>query len=278
MKLWSWFFPPRLELQPGVRQLLEQLLPDLDLDRVEVRAGLPHLLTLIPYDGITLPHCWHPRRLRIYLARHRLGPDGSLADPQGLALLAHEAVHALQAQRSFGGVSVGPWRPFVSLYLACWAGNRFRYLGHPMELEAYYFAGQRGALFDRWCRGPEAKAWLARLLAGEEPLTEAELAELRRACAPLPGAARVAAAGFRLGASLPGARSMVQLFRRSRQAGSHLRLLELPTHLLAFTGLLLWSAAWSGVGAALWLLEAWVEGVGLVLSPFAQLIQGNDRS
>ena len=38
--------------------------------------------------------------------------------------------------------SLGPFRPFLLLYFACGAANRFRYQGHPMEEDAYVLAGR----------------------------------------------------------------------------------------------------------------------------------------
>jgi hypothetical protein len=63
-----------------------------------------------------------------------------------VGLYVHESYHLLQLQES--GWGLGLARPFIVLYLACAAGNRFRYDGHPMESDAYRVAGKRESLFE----------------------------------------------------------------------------------------------------------------------------------
>jgi hypothetical protein len=143
-RLWRRLFPEQVELPEEARRTLAALYPSLDLDRVRFHRGLPHLLAGIA-EGITLPGVLSPRLCRIYIQPWSWRPRAS----DGLDLLAHEAFHALQMQEA--GPGLGLIRPFIILYLACAAGNRFRYRGHPMEDDAFCFAGRPGSLFERTC-------------------------------------------------------------------------------------------------------------------------------
>ena len=143
-RLWRRLFPKEIELPEEARRTLEELYPSLDLGRVRFHRGLPHLLTGVA-EGITLPGVLSPRLCRIYLQPRYWRPG----TPGGLDLVAHEAFHALQMQEA--GPGLGLIRPFIILYLACAAGNRFRYHGHPMEDDAYCVAGRSGSLFERTC-------------------------------------------------------------------------------------------------------------------------------
>lgn len=49
------------------------------------------------------------------------------------------------------GPGLGLVRPFIILYLACAAGNGFRYAGHPMEDDAYRMAGRSSCPFEGAC-------------------------------------------------------------------------------------------------------------------------------
>ena len=143
-RLWRWLVPEEVELPDEARRTLEVLYPTLDLGRVSFHRGLPHLLQGIA-DGITLPGVLSARRCRIYIQPWAWRPGSA----DGLGLLAHEAFHALQMQEA--GPGLGLVRPFIVLYLACAAGNRFLYVGHPMETDAYHIAGRSRSLFESAC-------------------------------------------------------------------------------------------------------------------------------
>ncbi|MES1240671.1 MAG: hypothetical protein ABUT39_03535 [Acidobacteriota bacterium] len=153
-RLRRWFFPPEVELPEHVRQLVRTIYPTLDLKALRFHLGIPHVFNLFAIQGITLPGRLRPRRARIYVDRQYWDP-GSV---EGLGLLLHEAYHALQIQE--GGPGLGLLRPFLILYLACAAGNGFRYAGHPMEDDAYGLAGDPESRFETTFRaadiGPEA--------------------------------------------------------------------------------------------------------------------------
>jgi hypothetical protein len=138
-----------VELPEPTRQILRSVYPTLDLRGLRFHIGIPHFFNLFAIQGITLPGKVFPRRTRIYI-EPRFWQPGSV---DGLGLLLHEAYHALQLQEA--GPGIGLLRPFLVLYLACAAGNRFRYAGHPMEDDAYRLAGDRESLFESLFHGKE---------------------------------------------------------------------------------------------------------------------------
>lgn len=153
-RLWSWLFPPEVELPEEARRALLELYPTLDLSRVRFHLGLPHFLRNVA-DGITLPDVLSLRRCRIYIRPRSWRP----AAPGGLGLIAHEAYHALQMQEA--GPGLGLVRPFIVLYLACAAGNGFRYSGHPLEDDAYGVAGRSYCPFEEACAASRPLAPIA---------------------------------------------------------------------------------------------------------------------
>lgn len=148
-RLQRWLFPPEVELPEPARRVLQAVYPTLDLRRLRFHLGIPHVFNLFAIQGITLPGKVFPRRTRIYI-EPRFWDPGSI---DGLGLLLHEAYHALQLQEA--GPGLGLFRPFLVLYLACAAGNRFRYAGHPMEDDAYRLAGDGASLFETLFHGRE---------------------------------------------------------------------------------------------------------------------------
>lgn len=148
-RLERWLFPPEVELPEPARRVLKSVYPTLDLNGLRFHLGIPHFFNLFAIQGITLPGRVSPRRARIYI-EPRFWDPGSV---DGLGLLLHEAYHALQLQEA--GPGIGLLRPFLVLYLACAAGNRFRYAGHPMEDDAYRVAGDRESLFESRFHGKE---------------------------------------------------------------------------------------------------------------------------
>lgn len=141
-RLRRWFFPPEVELPEHARRVLQAVYPTLDLKELRFHLGIPHVFNMFAIQGITLPGKLRPRRMRIYIEPQFWDP-GSV---DGLGLLLHESYHALQIQDA--GFGLGFLRPFMVLYLACAAGNRFRYAGHPMEDDAYQVAGDSESRFE----------------------------------------------------------------------------------------------------------------------------------
>lgn len=142
--VWRRFFPPRMEVPDEVRRLLAAVYPTLDLRRVSFHRGVPFFLDWITgAQGMALPAPLAPRGGRIYLHPRVWNPD----TVPGLGLVVHEAYHALQLQEA--GPGVGLARPLIILYLACSARIGFRYLGHPLEGDAYEVAGWSRSRFER---------------------------------------------------------------------------------------------------------------------------------
>lgn len=181
-RLWLWFFPPRVPLPEGAGRVLRSLYPGLDLDAVTFHLGLPHFLSLAGNVAITLPALLAPRRTRVYVDPRHWCPESV----EGLGTLAHEAYHALQVQEA--GWGMGPFRPFLMLYLACAAANGFRYRGHPMEEDAYSLSGHRRSRFETMF----AKADAASIEAGCSCLAtdSSELQFWRKLAASTPVACR----------------------------------------------------------------------------------------
>jgi len=125
---------------------------------------------------MVLPASLSTHRCRIYIRPDCWQPETD----DGFSLLAHEAFHALQMQET--GRGPGMVRPFLILYLACAAGNRFCYFSHPMEVDAYAVAGRRRSRFE-CC-----------VAAGSEPppVTASGVRFWRRLAAGTPGGALLA--------------------------------------------------------------------------------------
>jgi hypothetical protein len=141
-RLWRWLFPERVELPEEVARLARALYPTLDLGAVRFHRGLPHLTRLLGSEAVTLPAPLARRCTCVYVDPRYYDP----ASVEGVGTLLHESYHALQAQEA--GWGLGPFRPFLLLYFACGAANRFRYEGHPMEESAYLLVGRRHSRFE----------------------------------------------------------------------------------------------------------------------------------
>jgi hypothetical protein len=141
-RLWRWLFPARIEPPEEVVRLLRAVYPDLDLGAVSFHRGIPHLIGRLGGQAITIPALFARRRTCIYVD----SPYWDVESVEGIGTLVHEAYHALQAQEC--GWGLGPLRPFLLLYFAHGASNRFRYKGHPMEEEAFELAGRHQSRFE----------------------------------------------------------------------------------------------------------------------------------
>jgi hypothetical protein len=224
------FFPPEVPLPEPARRVVAALLPNLDLGAVSFHAGLPHLLRLAANQGITLPATFGVRRVRVYIDPRWWRPD----TVRGLGLVLHECFHAQQIQESPGGRGLGLLHPFIALYLACAAANRFRYAGHPLESDAFCLAGRTGSRF-------ESEA--ARVPAPEGFVASA------------PEGARVAAALTAFGVAETGLRFWARMAASTPGRGLLGGLLSLPLAPV-------WLGAWMAASAAAGLASALVEAVG----------------
>ena len=219
-RLRRWFFPPEVELPEHARRVLQAVYPTLDLKGLRFHLGIPHVFNAFAIEGITMPGKLRPRRARIYIEPRYWDP----ASLDGLGLLLHESYHALQIQEA--GPGLGFLRPFMILYLACAAGNGFRYAGHPLEDDAYEVAGDIGSRFESTFRKE-----------GAEIVPEA------CECVATPSSGL--AFWRRLAESTPGWRS----------AGRVLRIVMLPW--VAF-----WLLFWTSAAATLAVLKGAVETLG----------------
>jgi hypothetical protein len=110
---------------PGrAKKLLAPYFPELDLDRVRIKDGLPWYVVMRA-DAYT-------DRYLIYFARGKYDPDSL----NGLALIAHELAHCAQYKKH------GAWR-FRLMYFWSWLVNLSRraslsraYLGNRFEVAA----------------------------------------------------------------------------------------------------------------------------------------------
>lgn len=230
-RLWRWLFPPEVELPAGARRVIAALLPGLDLGRVSFHLGMPHLAGLTGSVAITLPASLSCR-VRIYVDPRHWDPG----HPEGLGTLIHEACHALQAQES--GWLWGPFQPFLVLYFAAGATNRFRYRGHPMEEAAYCLAGRPRSLFES-----TFAAW------------RDDFAFLEERCCDL----AAPASGLRFWRDL--ARS-VPFVRRLATAEP----LPVAAALLLPLPVAVWLLLWSGATALAWLARLLFEGAGALVA------------
>jgi hypothetical protein len=228
-RLWRWLFPERIELPEEVARLVRTLYPALDLRAVTFHRGVPHLARLLGSEAITIPALLARRRTRIYVEPAYYDPSSV----EGIGTLLHEAYHALQAQEA--GWGFGPFRPFLTLYFACGAANRFRYKGHPLEEDAYRLAGRRHSLFET-------------TFAAAAP----DLAEVERLAARSSGLEL----WRKLAVSTPLARRCVGEDARRLRAFA----------LLGSPLIALWLLAWTLSVFLVWLARLLVEGIGAAVT------------
>jgi hypothetical protein len=228
-RLWRWLFPPRIELPEEVAGLLRALYPGLDLSAVTFHRGVPHLTRLFGGEAITIPALLARRRTCIYVEPAYYDPSSV----EGIGTLLHEAYHALQAQEA--GWGLGPFRPFLMLYFACGAANRFQYKGHPLEEDAYRLAGRPHSLFETtFAAAAPDRAGVERLAARSSEL------QLWR----------------KLAVSTPFAKRCVGEDDRWLRAFA----------LLGSPLIALWLLVWSLAVSLVWLVRLAVEGIGVVIT------------
>jgi hypothetical protein len=105
-----------MRLHANARELLVAYFPELDLDEIRVREGIPWY--------VPMKVAAYTNRNHIYFARGQYRPE-SLS---GLALIAHELAHCAQYKRH------GTWR-FRMMYAWAWAVGMLR---HSSFVEAYW--------------------------------------------------------------------------------------------------------------------------------------------
>ncbi len=115
----------------GTMQLLKDIYPGVDWNRVDFYEGLPWFTpTVAPYvTAQALPQFYSFGRFRIYLTKF----DESRA--QCLADIVHEAFHIMQGMHFLKGYGLGFFRGFMVYYNALFL--RFGYRNNPFEIPAY---------------------------------------------------------------------------------------------------------------------------------------------
>lgn len=126
-----------VSLPVAVNELVAESFPDLDLDRVWIRVGLPWWTRLAPIRvrGITVGDLVF------------VDPEVDLRSPEGVSLVAHELVHVAQWRRAGRDAPPGlRWAVFPVRYVASYLCARLRgmdrasaYRSIPYEREARRF-------------------------------------------------------------------------------------------------------------------------------------------
>ena len=269
---YSWFFPKTIDVPDYVVQTLEFIYPTINWKRVSFHNGWPHVLGFSSKSAITLPDTFWPQRIRIYFKPGRWNPG----EHSGLGTIIHEGFHVLQIQDILNGWGLGLARPFILLYLACWAGNRFSYDKHPMEEDAYEVSGRPNSLydscysqmlrFDRSTNSPSPKA--------EELATFLEIFKSM--------VQRTSGLAFwkKLADSTPGLMIFLETARMLFRKGWRFRtyiplrwfmvlisLIGSGTLIIIFSlYYLVWMIIWAVVTIAAWFLKIVIEIIGLILT------------
>lgn len=125
------FFLKKHVVKPSTIQLLEDIYPTVNWDRVDFYEGLPWFTPLIaPYvTAQALPQFYSFSRFRIYLKKF----DESRA--QCLADIVHEGLHVLQGMHFWKGYGFGIFRGFTVYYSALYV--KYGYRNNPLEIPAY---------------------------------------------------------------------------------------------------------------------------------------------
>lgn len=125
------FFLRKHTLQPFTLQLLKDLYPGVDWNRVDFYEGLPwHTPVVAPYvTAQALPQFYSFSRYRIYLKKF----DESRA--QCLSDIVHEGFHIMQSMHFRKGYGFGFFRGFLFYYIAHFL--KYGYRQNPFEIPAY---------------------------------------------------------------------------------------------------------------------------------------------
>jgi hypothetical protein len=125
------FFLKKQTPLPTTLQLLKDLYPTVNWNRVDFYEGLPWYTPFIaPYvNAQALPQFYSFNRFSIYLIKF----DESRA--QCLADIVHEGMHVLQGMRFWKGYGLGMLRGFTIFYSAFFV--KYGYRNNPLEIPAY---------------------------------------------------------------------------------------------------------------------------------------------
>jgi hypothetical protein len=127
----SRFFLRKHQPLPATMEVLSNLYPEMDWQRVSFYEGLPWFTPIVaPFvNAQALPDFYSCSRFRIYLRKF----DETRA--QCVADIAHEAFHILQAMQHARGYGAGFLRIWLIYYLAVYMKHGYRQ--NPFEVPAY---------------------------------------------------------------------------------------------------------------------------------------------
>lgn len=125
------FFLKKYIPQPSTMQLLKDIYPTVDWNRVDFYEGLPWFTPFIAsyVNAQALPQFYSFSRFSIYLRKF----DESRA--QNLGDIIHEGMHVLQGMHFWKGYGFGIFRGFTIYYSALFM--KFGYRNNPLEVPAY---------------------------------------------------------------------------------------------------------------------------------------------
>ena len=124
----------KLEFHDCLRRFFAPMYPDVDLDSITFREGLPFYVRARPH-AITVGK-------RIYFDEVKYDPCGA----RGVALIAHELYHVHQGSGGLGFWFARPFyvRYFIRKIFSGWTKGR----KHPLELPAYEQQDRVAAAYD----------------------------------------------------------------------------------------------------------------------------------
>jgi hypothetical protein len=125
------FFLKKYKIKPSTLQLLKDIYPTVDWNRVNFYEGLPWFTPFIaPYvSAQALPHFYSFGRFNIYLKKF----DESRA--QCLSDIVHEGLHVVQGMNFWKGYGFGMLRGFTVYYSALFV--KYGYRNNSFEVSAY---------------------------------------------------------------------------------------------------------------------------------------------
>lgn len=144
-RLYELIFPTQIVLEDDVKNMLQKLYPNLNLEKIYFYDGMPWFMMHGFAIGITLPGTYNLQGVNIYLNDY---------NPQAekcMTTIVHEMFHVQQYYDLNKGYGIGFLRPFMVFYLADYfrmfikclrtpgwkSAANTAYEIHPMEMPAY---------------------------------------------------------------------------------------------------------------------------------------------
>ncbi|MES2593632.1 MAG: hypothetical protein V4608_17235 [Bacteroidota bacterium] len=125
------FFLKKITPRPSTMQLLRDLYPTVNWNRVDFFEGLPWFTPFIAsyVNAQALPQFYSFNRFSIYLRNFDESRIQNISD------IVHEAYHVLQGMRFWNGYGIGGLRGFTVYYSAVFF--KYGYRNNPFEISAY---------------------------------------------------------------------------------------------------------------------------------------------